>query len=97
MMGEKVCSATNVSKRLKGREVVRWRVKDRDLHSVGEVEVYIRERYSDLSGVSIDLSVLDNIGIGMDDSLSFLSQFNIDVQSLDILIARKIGRGDEYD
>ncbi len=51
----------------------------------------IRERYSDLSGVSIDLNVLDNIGIGMDDPLAFLSQFNIDAQSLDFLIARKNG------
>jgi len=48
-------------------------VKDRDLHSVGEVGVRIRERYSDLSGVSIDLNVLNNIGIGMDDPLAFLS------------------------
>ena len=66
-------------------------VKDRDLHSVGEVGVRIRERYSDLSGVSIDLNVLDNIGIGMDDRLAFLSQFNIDAQSLDFLIAGKNG------
>ena len=51
----------------------------------------IRERYSDLSGVSIDMNVLDNIGIGMDDPLTFLSQFNIDAQSLDFLIARKNG------
>jgi hypothetical protein len=65
--------------------------KDRDLYSVGEVGVCIRERFSDLSGVSIDLNVLDNIGIGMDNRLAFLSQFNIDAQSLDFLIARKNG------
>ena len=65
--------------------------KDRDLHSVGEVRVRIRERFSDLSGVSIVLNVFDNIGIGMDDPLAFLSQFNIDAQSVDFLIARKNG------
>jgi hypothetical protein len=47
------------------------------------------ERYLDLSSVSIDLNVLDNIGIGMNDPLAFLSQFNIVAQSLDFLIARK--------
>jgi hypothetical protein len=66
-------------------------IKDRDLHSVDEVGVRIQERYSDLSGVSIDLDVLNNIGIGIDDPLVFLSQFNIDAQSLDFLIARKNG------
>ena len=42
-------------------KVVRLGVRDRDLHSLGEVGVRIRERYSDLSGVSIDLNVHDNI------------------------------------
>ncbi len=51
----------------------------------------IRDRYLELSGVPIDLHVLDNIGIGMDDPLAFLSQFNIDAQSLDFVIARKNG------
>jgi hypothetical protein len=47
-------------------------VKDRDLHSAGGVGVHLQERYADLSGVSIDLNMLDNIGIGMDDPLAFL-------------------------
>ena len=55
------------------------------------VRVRQRERYSDLSGFSIDLNVLDNIGIGTDHPLAFQSQFNIDAQSLDFLIARKNG------
>jgi len=66
-------------------------VKDRELHSLDEVGVRTRERYSGLSGVSIDLNIFDNIGIGMDDPLSFLSQFNIDDQLLDFLISRKKG------
>jgi hypothetical protein len=64
---------------------------------VGEVGVRKQEGDSDLSGVPIDLKVLDNIGIHMYDPFAFLHQFNIDAQSLDFLIARKKGRGDEYD
>jgi hypothetical protein len=50
-----------------------------------------------LSQSKRSLNVPDNIGIGMDDPLAFLSQFNIDAQSLDFLPAKKMGRGDEYD
>lgn len=60
-----------------------------DLRSLGEVGVRIQKRYSDLSDVSIDLSVLHNIGMGMEDPLSFLSQFNIDGHLLDFLPTRK--------
>lgn len=62
-----------------------------DLHSLGEVGVRIRKRHSDLSDVSIDLSILDNIGMDVDDPLASLSQFNIDAHSLDFLPARKSG------
>jgi hypothetical protein len=44
-----------------------------------------------LSHSERSLNVLDNIGIGMDDPLAFLSQFNIDAQSLGFLLARKNG------
>jgi hypothetical protein len=37
------------------------------------------------------MNVPDNIGIGMDNPLAFLSQFNIDAQSLHFPLARKNG------